>query len=238
MKMEGAYTFAAPPRLLWSLLRSPDALAQVLPGCQRLDQIKPNVYDAALHLETGPLQGQFHGLVKLSEIEEVEGFTIQMEGVGPEGPLHGHGRLTLEPHGDQTVVHYAGVFAMESALAEHSPRLLQTTANALIRRFMQALERAVKSQTRIHTTSLHAAAHAQPAQRRKGSATIDIQDRVQELRRNRRVIAIIIVALVVMLFMAVGALIVLRAALRWGLRYLGRRYAAEIESEEQESTVS
>lgn len=231
MKIEGDYSFDAPRELVWLTLRDPVALAKAMPGCERFDQLSASTYDAALRINAGPLQGVFTGAVRLQDIDRPEGYEILLEGMGPEGPVRGSGRLALESYGEKTLLRYDGDVQVRSHLADEAPRLLQTSANALIRQFMEALDRQMEMQTRVHTTEVHPTATAAPSRRRKSRATIDAQDVLAELRRDRRIVALLAAGAVLLLFFLVGSLIFLRALWRWLSRSFARQVAEMVEEE-------
>jgi len=65
LKLEGTYTFDAPPEVVWPALLDPEVLGRVMPGGEALEKIGENEYKAVLKIRVGPVQGQFEGLVTL-----------------------------------------------------------------------------------------------------------------------------------------------------------------------------
>lgn len=140
MKINGAHTFAAPTEVIWPMLLDPHILASVMPGCEKLDQVAENEYQGILKIKVGPVQGNFNGNIVLSDIQSPESYAIAVDGKGAPGFVKGHGRLRLEPNGDSTILHYEGDAQVGGRLASVGQRLLDTSANAIIRQSLEGLE--------------------------------------------------------------------------------------------------
>ena len=57
MKLEGSYTFGAPRDVVWDALLDPEVLANILPGCEKLEQVGDNQYTGSIKIRVGPVQG-------------------------------------------------------------------------------------------------------------------------------------------------------------------------------------
>lgn len=140
MKIEGAYTFHVPQDVVWPALLDPEVLARTLPGAQDLEQIGENEYKAKMKIRVGPVQGLFNGTVKLSNVKEMEGYHIQVDGKGAPGFVKGEGDLQLEASGDSTILNYSGDAQVGGRLASVGQRLMESSAQALIRQSLESLE--------------------------------------------------------------------------------------------------
>jgi uncharacterized protein len=140
MKINGAHTFAAPTEVIWPMLLDPHILASVMPGCEKLEQVAENEYQGILKIKVGPVQGNFNGNILLSDIQSPESYAIVVDGKGAPGFVKGHGRLRLEANGDSTILHYEGDAQVGGRLASVGQRLLDTSANAIIRQSLEGLE--------------------------------------------------------------------------------------------------
>jgi hypothetical protein len=229
VRIEGVYTFTGSRELVWSLLHDPVTIRQSLPGCDEFDQIAASVYVAALHIQRGPFKGQYRGQLNLvsDELRDKSDFTL--EGEGPEGNVLGSGTVTLNEQDGSTTVQYVGEVGFAGVTAVESPRLLKTTANALIRQFFEAIERQVRIQTGTHTTSLDGQL---PRTRRSG--TVDMQDVVAEIRQDRQTIWLVL-ALIAFVFLTVtGAFMMLLLLIRWGKHTFDQRVATIVHVKQQE----
>jgi carbon monoxide dehydrogenase subunit G len=229
VRIEGVYTYAASRELVWSLLHDPVTIRQSLPGCDEFDQIAASVYVAALHIQRGPFKGQYRGQLKLMGYELHGRSDFTLEGEGPEGIVLGSGTVSLNEQDGSTTVQYVGDVDFAGITAMESPRMLKTTANALIRQFFEAIDRQVRIQTGIHTTSLDG-----QLPRTHYSDTIDLQDVAAKIKQDRQTTWLVL-ALVAFVFLTLsGAFMILLLMIRWGKRIFDRRVATSVYAKQHE----
>lgn len=145
MKIEGSYPFAAPRDILWPMLLDPQVLASVMPGCEALETVGENQYRGILKIKVGPVQGKFQGDVTLADIQSPHSYAITVDGRGAPGFVKGTGSLRLEADGEMTTLHYTGDAQVGGRLASVGQRLLDTSANAIIRQSLEGLGQQVQS---------------------------------------------------------------------------------------------
>jgi carbon monoxide dehydrogenase subunit G len=143
MKVNGSYTIAAPQGEIWPLLLDPQIIANIMPGCESLEQVSENEYTGTLKIKVGPVQGKFNGNIILSNIMEPDGYHIAVDGRGTPGFVKGEGDLRLEPDGENTILHYDGDAQVGGRLASVGQRLLDSSAKAIIRQSLEGLENQV-----------------------------------------------------------------------------------------------
>lgn len=117
MRIEGTYTFPGPIQRVFALLIDPDALAQAIPGCERLIQMGPASAEGALTFEMRLLLGEhanpYTMTIRLHIERRPTYVRLEAQGRGPDGPLSAQGSLDLVEQDDFTVVAYT--FAVEAA---------------------------------------------------------------------------------------------------------------------------
>ncbi len=145
IKLEGSYTFDAPRDVVWEVLMDPNALAKALPGTQTLEEVGENHYRGAMVVRVGPVQGRFEGEVVLTDVRPPEGYHLEVTGKGPQGFLNGQGDLRLEEEDGKTVLHYTGEAQVGGRIAGVGQRLIESTARAIVRQALQALDRQVQA---------------------------------------------------------------------------------------------
>jgi len=145
MKIEGSYNFAAPRDVVWPMLLDPEVLANVMPGCEKLEKVGENEYTGILRIKVGPVQGKFNGDIALSDINDPESYHMEVNGKGGPGFVKGAGSLRLEEDGDMTVLHYEGDAQVGGRLASVGQRLLDTSAKAIIRQSLEGLGQQVQA---------------------------------------------------------------------------------------------
>jgi carbon monoxide dehydrogenase subunit G len=140
MKVEGSYKFNAPREEVWSAILDPEVLGRTLPGGQELERVAENQYKAKMKIKVGPVQGVFSGTVNLSDLKPPESYHLDVQGNGAPGFVKGEGNLRLEAHDGSTMMHYNGDAQVGGRLASVGQRLMDTSAQALIRQSLEALD--------------------------------------------------------------------------------------------------
>ncbi len=140
MKVEGSHEFAAPRDVVWPMLLDPVVLAQILPDCERLEQVGENQYEGAMKIKIGPVQGTFDGTIALSDLQEPESATIAVTGQGAPGFVNGTGHMRLEENGDGSILRYEGDAQIGGRLAAVGQRLLDASTRAIIRTGLDGLD--------------------------------------------------------------------------------------------------
>lgn len=153
MKVNGSYTFNAPKDIVWPMLLDPQVLANVMPGCESLEQVAENQYKGILKIKVGPVQGKFNGDITLKDIEDSQGYNIVVDGKGAPGFVKGSGNLKLAEDGENTILHYEGDAQVGGRLASVGQRLLDSSAKAIIRQSLEGLENQVEYRMNANNTS-------------------------------------------------------------------------------------
>lgn len=146
MKIDGSYTFAAPRDVVWPMLLDPQVLANVMPGCEKLEEIGENQYKGVLKIKVGPVQGKFNGKVTLTDINEPDSYNMDVDGKGPAGFVKGTGGLALADGEDgTTVMTYQGDAKVGGRIASVGQRLIDTSAKAIIRQSLDGLNQQIEA---------------------------------------------------------------------------------------------
>ncbi len=148
VELQGSYTFDAPQEMVWEALQDPAVLSQVLPGCERLEQVGENEYEGELNIRIGPVHGTFQGKVTLSNILAPDSYHLDIEGQGRPGYIKGVGDIKLESEGGQTTLNYVGEASLSGRIASVGQRLVDSTARSLTRQGLESLDRQI--QARLH----------------------------------------------------------------------------------------
>jgi len=145
MKLNGEHTFQAPRAAVWEALMDPEVLAKALPGGDQLEKVGDNEYKASLKVKVGPVQGKFDGGVELTDVVELESYTMLVNGKGAPGFVKGSGSLKLSDDGDNTHMTYEGDVQVGGRIASVGQRLVQTTAKSMIRQGLGALDQQIQA---------------------------------------------------------------------------------------------
>ncbi|MEO0459718.1 MAG: carbon monoxide dehydrogenase subunit G [Myxococcota bacterium] len=146
MKLAGEYTFDAPVKTVWDALLDPEVLAATLPGCDKLELID-GVYEGALNIKVGPVQGKFKGKVALEELRELEGYTMVVDGKGAPGFVKARADIALTQSGTETKMSYDSDARVGGRIASVGQRLLEASAKAIVKQSLDGLNEIMKRRT-------------------------------------------------------------------------------------------
>jgi carbon monoxide dehydrogenase subunit G len=139
MKVEGVYTFPAPPQQVWDLLLNPDSLRQCIPGVESLTETGTSSWDAVMKVGVAAIKGTYKGKVAIVDQQAPSGYTLQVEGSGGPGFVKGSARVTLEAEGEGTKVSVNGDGQVGGMLAGVGQRMLPGVAKMLMNQFFECL---------------------------------------------------------------------------------------------------
>lgn len=140
MKIEGSYEFNAPRQVVWEMLLDPDVLGRSMPGCQALEKVGEDKYKGVITIQVGPVQGVFQGAVRLSDLQELESYRIQVNGRGPAGMIDGLCDVRLEENGSNTIMHYAGDANISGRIASVGQRVMDSSARAITKQSLSNID--------------------------------------------------------------------------------------------------
>ena len=140
MELTGEHTFQAPRERVWRSLLDPAVLQACLPGCERLDVVGEDEYEATMKIGVAMIRGTFTGRVKISDKVEPESYRMLVEGKGTQGQVSGDGALELIDEDGTTRVRYRGEANVRGTLARVGARVMQPAAKMIVGQFFQCLE--------------------------------------------------------------------------------------------------
>jgi uncharacterized protein len=140
MTLDGTHHFSAPRDRVWAAFTDPAVLARATPGCQRLDPIGPDEFEATLSVGVAAVKGVYQGKLALLDKKPPEGYTLRVEGSGRPGFVKGEGRLTLTEEDGGTRVTIRGEAQVGGVIAAVGQRLLGAASRMLMEQFFSALE--------------------------------------------------------------------------------------------------
>jgi len=142
MKLTGSATIAHPVRNVFDALTDPAMLVRTLPGCQRLEQVGPDAYEATMSAGVGSIKGLFDGDVTLTDITAPDSFTLHASGAGVPGTVDAVAHVRLVPNpGGGTMVHYAADAAVGGVIGGVGQRMIAGVARRTADDFFAAVDR-------------------------------------------------------------------------------------------------
>src|SRR3546814_432475 len=152
MKIEGHNTIAAPKQVVWESLNNPEILRKAIPGCEELQQIASDAFEATVKIKVGPVSARFTGSVQLREINPPHSYVIVGEGKGgAAGFAKGTVQVALSELPGQTpqsTVSYLIETQIGGKLAQIGARLIEGTTKSTADEFFRGLTAAIESPDR------------------------------------------------------------------------------------------
>jgi uncharacterized protein len=139
VKMNGAYTLDAPVEKVWAFLMDPHAIARVLPGCETLQEVEPDKYQATLKLGIAAIKGTYNGSVQLLDKTPPTYYRMLVDGSGTPGFVRGEVRVDLAAQGNQTVLTYDADTQVGGLIASVGQRMISGVAKMIINQALKKL---------------------------------------------------------------------------------------------------
>jgi 2-furoyl-CoA dehydrogenase large subunit len=146
LRGEGEIMVPAPADQVWETLLDPEALAAVIPGCHKLDEVEKNSYHAEVSLGVGPVRGKFRAKVALSDIVEGKSTTLSGGLEGVLGTSSGVGHVVLSEENGKTTVTYDYAIKLSGTVVSVGGRMLEGAAKALVKQFFNRLTAQITGQ--------------------------------------------------------------------------------------------
>lgn len=146
MKVQGTYIFEAPLDVVWRALFDPEVLAKTLPGCEKLER-EGNQFRGDINVKMGPVQGKFQGKVDITDVKELESYTMIVDGRGPAGFGKATAQLAVraEAGGSTTRLDYDSDVQVGGRIASVGQRLLDASSRAIVKQSLEGLHAQIKA---------------------------------------------------------------------------------------------
>ena len=145
MVMMGEQQLAAPREKVWAMLNDPAVLKACIPGCETLDVIGENEFQAVATNKIGPVKARFKGKVRLTDLDPPNGYKISGEGDGGvAGFAKGGASVNLTDKDGGTLLTYNVEAQIGGKLAQLGQRLVNGAAKKMADDFFVRFAAAVK----------------------------------------------------------------------------------------------
>jgi uncharacterized protein len=136
MKMSSEQRIAAGRQRVWEALNDPEVLRASIPGCQSLEKVADDRFDATVEVKVGPIGARFKGAVSLTNIDPSNRYTLVLEGNGGiAGSMKGTADVRLLDDGDGTLIAYEVEAQVGGRMAQLGGPVIDATAKQLAGRF-------------------------------------------------------------------------------------------------------
>lgn len=141
MQMSDARDIKADRATVWAALLSPEVLKECVPGAQEVTGTPEDGFEATVVQKVGPVKATFKGMVKVSNIVEMQSLTLTGEGKGgAAGYAKGGANVRLEESETGTRLSYDVEASVGGKLAQLGSRLVDGFAKKMADQFFARLE--------------------------------------------------------------------------------------------------
>jgi hypothetical protein len=117
----------------------PATIAKVMPGCERLEEVAPDTYEATLKLGIAAIKGTYTGSVRLLDKTPPSCYRMLIDGSGTPGFVKGEATIELQEQGDKTLLTYDADTQVGGLIANVGQRMISGVAKMLINQSLQKL---------------------------------------------------------------------------------------------------
>jgi uncharacterized protein len=140
VKMNGQHTLNAPRDKVWAFLMDPEAIAKVMPGCEQLEEIAPDTYQATLKLGIAAIKGIYTGSVKILDKTPPTHYRMVIDGSGTPGFVKGEATINLQEQDGKTVLIYDADTQVGGLIANVGQRMINGVAKLVINQSLKKLD--------------------------------------------------------------------------------------------------
>lgn len=140
MKIEGSYQFNAPRERVWEILQDPQVMAQCMPGCESMEEIGPDQYEATVKVGIAAVKGTYKAKVGIKEKQAPSHYVLSGSGSGGPGFMQGDLVIDLEETGDGTTLRYSTDAKIGGLIAGVGQRMLGGVGKMMVDQFFKKME--------------------------------------------------------------------------------------------------
>ena len=139
MKLSGSYKLNVKKEVVWNALNDEKILKQCIPGCDSFKRNKDESFDAVATNQIGPMNATFSGIIKLSNIQKNQSYTLTGEGQSAVGFATGKADVKLEESNGITTLIYEVEITVGGKIAQLGSRLIDGIAKKMSEYFFGRL---------------------------------------------------------------------------------------------------
>ncbi|MFQ5650537.1 MAG: CoxG family protein [bacterium] len=141
MNLEGSHVLSAPRQQVWELLMDPEVIANAIPGCEQMEEVAEDAYDAKMTIGIAAVKGVYSTAIRLLDKDPPESFRLTLAGKGARGFLNGEVFIRLEAQGDETRLHYTASNQIGGPIAAVGQRIVGAAAKMFVNQGFKSLEK-------------------------------------------------------------------------------------------------
>ncbi|QHA93091.1 carbon monoxide dehydrogenase subunit G [Bacillus sp. N1-1] len=135
----------------WQVLMDPNVLEGCIMGCEKLELIDENKYEAELAMGIAAVKGRYSSTIELTDLEKPKHYKLIVKGEGGPGTVEAVGNIDLVAEDETTTtLHYTYDAEVGGKVAMIGQRMLGGVAKMLIQDFFKKFKKELES-TKQHT---------------------------------------------------------------------------------------
>ena len=144
MKVTGSYQFNTTAPKVWAVLTDSKALARCIPGCEGLDPLGNDEYQAVMTVGIGPIKGRYNAKISMRDQVPHQSYRLGIQGTGTGGFVNGDAVITLIEENGKTTVRVDGDSQVGGTVARVGQRMMDSAAKMMMDRFFSCLQKAAR----------------------------------------------------------------------------------------------
>jgi len=141
MKIEGNYEFKAPRDRVWQVLLDPQIMAQCMPGCESMEEVAPDEFEASVKVGIAAVKGSYKAKVAIKDKQPPSHYVLSGQGSGGPGFMQGDLAIDLEDNGDgTTTLKYSTDAKIGGLIAGVGQRMLGGIGKMMVDQFFKKVE--------------------------------------------------------------------------------------------------
>jgi len=146
VRVEGNETIGVSRVDTWRGVNDPEVLKACMPGVTRLDETRPDHFEATLELKLPAIHGRFDGRIDIVERTEPDRLKLHIEAKGGAGFVNGEAELHLEEVEAGTFLRYVADVQVGGQIARLGQRMISGVTKEMAGQFFESLERVLNDE--------------------------------------------------------------------------------------------
>jgi carbon monoxide dehydrogenase subunit G len=115
-------------------------MAQCMPGCESMNEIGPDQYEATMKVGIASVKGTYKGRVSIKEKKAPSHYVLSGQGSGGPGFMQGDVAIDLEEKDGRTILKYSTDAKVGGLIASIGQRMLNGVAKVMVDQFFEKME--------------------------------------------------------------------------------------------------
>ena len=115
-------------------------MAQCMPGCESLNEVAPDQYEATMKVGIASVKGNYKGKVSIKDKQAPSHYVLSGEGSGGPGFMQGEVSIDLEDNQGQTLLKYSTDAKVGGLIASIGQRMMSGVAKMMVEQFFKKME--------------------------------------------------------------------------------------------------